>query len=121
MAQSEQEKLMAQGIAAYRDANFARALELFQSALDLQPDFWNAKLYAGMCHYKTGMVYLAVNHFRFIADNCPDAAIREKATAALGPINREARDKTVANVKQAQQAAALKADEDGTSVEWVAE
>jgi hypothetical protein len=116
---STPQEFMTQGIAAYRNRDFARAIEFLQTAVDMQPDLWEAKLYVAMCHYKTGMVYLAANSFRHIRDNCPDAEIRGKAEAALGPVNREACEITLTNIKKPTMPIP-KDDDDGGGLEWVA-
>lgn len=114
------DELMDQGIKAYRERDFASAIEKFQHAIDLQSDLWIARLYVAMCHYKNGMVFMAANHFRHIRDNCPDAEIRTKAEVALAPVNRESSEITMSNFTKPLPGKGLSVpdDDDGALVEW---
>lgn len=77
------DRLMDQGIVAYRDKEFKKAIESLQQVLDVEPQHWRAKLYLAMSYFHSGEVFTAYRHFAYLKDNCIDAEIRAKAESAL--------------------------------------
>lgn len=83
-------RLLEEAKNSYRDRDFKTAMDLFSRILDKDKNQWESILYLAMCYYKLGMVQMSLQRFRYLSENCPERDIREKATAAMGPIKQEA-------------------------------
>lgn len=81
--------LVGDGIAAFRQGDNQRCIEMLGKAIDRQKDNWQARLYLAMAYYSTGDIYTGAIHFRYLKDNCPDPDIKAKSTSALGAMDRE--------------------------------
>jgi Tfp pilus assembly protein PilF len=77
------------GMTAYRNGEFARAIELFNRAIDQDKSNWQARLYLGMSYYSTGDIYAGAMHFRYLQEHCPDNEIKTKSSGALMAMEKE--------------------------------
>jgi tetratricopeptide (TPR) repeat protein len=77
---------------AYRDyklGNFDEAIAGLIPILDVEPRNWQARLFLGVCYYKTGQKFGALRAFRFVYDNCTDNELKQKACMALQSVKSE--------------------------------
>lgn len=75
--------LVGDGILAFREGNFTKALDFLNKAVDRDKNDWQARLYLAMSYYSQGDKYQSALHFRYLEGNCPDPQIRNRASQAL--------------------------------------
>lgn len=92
------------GLEAYRDKEYAKAIEHLQGAPAEQ---WDAQLYLGMSYYMVGRHGDARTKFAHMRDNCPVQPLREKALTAYMMVHSK--------ILQTEK---LKKEEDELTVEW---
>jgi hypothetical protein len=71
------------GVNAYQLNDYKKAIDILLGVIDQDPRNWRGKLYLAMSYFRSGEMFLANQHFRFLRDNCTDAEIRQKAETAL--------------------------------------
>jgi len=71
------------GVNAYQLNDYKKAIEILLDVIDQEPRNWRGKLYLAMSYFRSGELFLANQHFRFLRDNCTDTEIRQKAETAL--------------------------------------
>lgn len=71
------------GVNAYQLNDYKKAIEILLGVIDQEPRNWRGKLYLAMSYFRSGELFLANQHFRFLRDNCTDPEIRNKAETAL--------------------------------------
>src|SRR5438270_12296836 len=81
--------LMDDGVYAYKQREFKKAIEKLNAVLDLDAQHWRAKMYLAMSHYHGGDIFTAHRQFTFLRDNCTDAEIRAKSESALKAMNSQ--------------------------------
>jgi thioredoxin-like negative regulator of GroEL len=75
---------------AYKAGDFVKAAELLLQVLDAEPRNWLARLYLGVCYYKTNQNFAAQRAFQFVAQNCPEQELKVKASRAMAVLGTQA-------------------------------
>lgn len=74
------------GVAAYKQGNFAFAVDCFRVSLQRNPRDWQALFFLSMSLAQGDQLKIAESHFRTIAEMCPDSTLRERALLAANSI-----------------------------------
>ncbi len=73
----------------YKQGKYNEAIAGLIPILDAEPRNWQARLFLGVCYYKTGQKFGALRAFRFVYDNCTDTQLKQKACMALQSVKAE--------------------------------
>lgn len=78
--------LIPDGFSAFQEGNFAKAIELFNQALDQDKNNWKVRLHLAKSYEKLGDIYTAALHFRYLQQRCSDADIVSKSADELSAL-----------------------------------
>lgn len=73
----------------YKEGRYNEAIAGLLPILDVEPRNWQARLFLGVCYYKTGQKFGASRAFRYVYDNCNDVELKQKACLALQSVRAE--------------------------------
>ena len=73
----------------YKQGRYSEAINGLLSVLDTETRNWQARLFLGVCYYKTGQKFGAVRAFRYVYENCDDAELKSKACVAMQSVKSE--------------------------------
>lgn len=122
MSNNEVEFIVSQAKSLYQHRDFAAALRAFETALDVNSNRWDCKLYAAMCYYKLGNVNVALSRFKSISEQCTIKEIKIQAETAMSAIQKDALQVTVSDLGKlpgkASKAPSTNYESDDEEVEW---
>jgi hypothetical protein len=68
---------------SYKAGDFDLATQSLLQVLDVEPRNWLARLMLAVCYHKTEKDFAAERALRFVYQNCPDEALKQRACLAL--------------------------------------
>lgn len=71
----------------YKEGNYSQAIVALLDILDNEPQNAQARLYLGICYFKTNQAMAAQRALRVVFEKAADPDIRQKACTALQIVN----------------------------------
>ena len=101
-------KLALKACSDFKQGDYAEAMIALIEILDAEPNNWPARLYLGVCYFKTGQSLGAIRAFRFVYDNCTNSELKRKACLALQAATSEVESGSDKNALPARSEAGMR-------------